>query len=338
MVDVNLKVPVFEKLLDYTASGIGAIAGPMLATWRAARDAEVRRIAARGEADARLIEAKGDAGSLQIIAEAQAEARRRLDVASSPEGGTLEIHRHDITQRIEFQEKKRQQNIVSVVCRAATDVGEKFVADHRPDPDWTARFFGVVQDVSSTDLQEIWARILSGEVQEPGTTSLRTLDILKNMTREDAILFEEVASFAIDGFIYRDSKLSGDDVPMRYGILLHLEECGLLNTGPFLNVNLSLTVREHGWEGIYQDHVLRIQSKDNNIQTVKVPCVSLTSAGTELLRVTDQHFQGDHLRGFARFLRGKKCELFRSRIISRLPGGDVRCYKTFELVEADLDK
>ena len=29
--DVNIKVPALEKLLDYAASGIGSVAGPMLA-------------------------------------------------------------------------------------------------------------------------------------------------------------------------------------------------------------------------------------------------------------------------------------------------------------------
>ena len=33
--DPNAMVRALEKLLDYTASGIGAVAGPMLATWRA---------------------------------------------------------------------------------------------------------------------------------------------------------------------------------------------------------------------------------------------------------------------------------------------------------------
>ena len=37
MVDVNLKAPAVEKLLDYTASGIGAVAAPMLAPWRTSR-------------------------------------------------------------------------------------------------------------------------------------------------------------------------------------------------------------------------------------------------------------------------------------------------------------
>ena len=338
MVDVNLKVPFLDKLIDYAASGIGAVAGSMLATWRARREAEARGIAAGAEANVRLIEAEAEAGSLQIIAEAQVEARRRLNTASSHGDGTLAIQRDGVTQRIEFQERKRQQNIMSVVHRAATGAGDKSVRDHRPDPDWTARFFGVVQDISSTDLQEIWARILSGEVREPGTTSLRTLDILKNMTREDARLFEGIAGFAIDDFIYHESQMGTGDDPFNYGDLLHLKDCGLLNTGPFLRMKLNLAMGEDGWEGVCQDYVLRIQSEGENREALDVPCITFTRAGRELLRVTDRQLTDDYLRGFARFLRRNKCKLFRSRIVARLPDGDIKYYKTFELVDVDGEK
>ena len=69
MADVNItvKVPGLEKLLDYTASGIGAVAGPMLAPWQA-----------RQRAEAKLIEANTDVASLRTIANAQAEARQIL--------------------------------------------------------------------------------------------------------------------------------------------------------------------------------------------------------------------------------------------------------------------
>ena len=194
MVDVNLKVPALEKLLDYAASGIGAVAGPLLATWKARRDGEAQRIAAKATADVRLIESTADAGSLQTIAEAQADARRALTGGNDAGTAMVEISRGGIMQRLEFQEKKRQHNIVSVVHGAASDLEDKTVADREPDPDWTARFFGVVQDVSSVEMQELWARILSGEVQQPGRTSLRTLDVLTNMSKKDAVLFENVAS------------------------------------------------------------------------------------------------------------------------------------------------
>lgn len=48
MTDVNVKVPALEKLLDYVASGIGAVAGPILAKWKARRNAGARVIEAEG--------------------------------------------------------------------------------------------------------------------------------------------------------------------------------------------------------------------------------------------------------------------------------------------------
>ena len=47
--DPNAMVRALDKLLDYTASGIGAVAGPMLATWRARREAAALQIAAQGQ-------------------------------------------------------------------------------------------------------------------------------------------------------------------------------------------------------------------------------------------------------------------------------------------------
>ena len=191
MVDVNLKVPALEKLADYAASGIGAVAGPMLATWKAQQDAKARLIGVEAEAD-----------SLRMIAGAQANARRALVAPDETGGGTLDIGPDGITQRIEFQEKKRQTNIASVVRDAAAELGDEEAPEHEPDPDWTARFFDCVQDVSSEEMRKLWTKLLSREVEEPGRASLRTLDILRNMTKRDAQIFASVCSFVIDDFIY----------------------------------------------------------------------------------------------------------------------------------------
>ena len=336
MVDVNLKVPALEKLLDYVASGIGAVAGPMLATWKARHEGEARRIDARATADVRLIESTADAGSLQTIAEAQADARRSLTGGNEVGTAMVEISESGIRQRLEFQEKKRQHNIVSVVRGAASDLEDKTVADREPDPDWTARFFGAVQDVSSTQMQEIWARILSGEVQQPGRTSLRTLDALRNMSRKDATLFEGVASFVIGGFIFYENDENAQDL-IAYGTLLHLQDCGLVNIGPFLSVNLNLRRNEDGWEEIYQDTVLRIQevTPGSTSNPLPIPCVALTVAGKELLQVTKRRFQHDYLRRFAGFLQGQNCRLSHSKIIERLPGESIRYLKRFEPIDLE---
>ncbi len=181
-ININVRVPALEKLLDVVYSGIGAVARPMLAPWRAQK-----------EADARAIEEKSKANSLVIIADAQRQARNALTDSLETSAGTLNIGKESIFQRVEFQEQKRQANIQSVVEGAANELHGKEVEDHDPDLDWTARFFTDVQDVSSIDLQKIWSRVLAREVESPGATTMRTLSILKNMSRSDAEIFTQFA-------------------------------------------------------------------------------------------------------------------------------------------------
>ena len=189
-------VPAFLKLLDYTASGIGSVAGPMLAPWKSRREAAARRLAAQGEADSLRVLAEGQAAALQIISGAQAEARSTVMDQNSEFHGQLEIG-ETITQRIRFQEEKRHSNIAAAVVEAATELGDKEVPDHEPDHDWTARFFNEVQDVSSDDMRTIWAKTLAGEVEKPGSTSARTLTILKNLDRKSARLFNTLCSTCV---------------------------------------------------------------------------------------------------------------------------------------------
>ena len=154
--------------------------------------------------------------------------------------GIVEFDRNDIIQRLEFQERKRLANIGSVVENAAKELGDKEVPDHEPDPDWTARFFDCVQDVSSEHMQKLWARVLSGEVESPGRTSLRTLDTLKNMTRRDAELFEGIAGLVIGGeIVFRHNDYVHRYRALNYNNLLHLQDCGLMNVGPFLATTIA---------------------------------------------------------------------------------------------------
>ena len=119
---------------------------------------------------------------MQIIASAQADARSALVSPDAVLQGELTIP-DLVNQRIQFQEEKRQANIESVVRNAASELGDGEVQDHEVDHDWTSRFFNDVQDVSSEEMQKLWGRILAGEVERPGTTSIKTLGVLKNLDK-----------------------------------------------------------------------------------------------------------------------------------------------------------
>ena len=323
MVEITVKVPALEKLLDYAASGIGAVAGPMLAPWKAHKEAKARHIEATAQAD-----------SLRLIAEAQAKARRSLVAPDGAVSGILEIRPDDIEQRIEFQERKRQANIVSVIRDAAEELGDKEIPDHEPDHDWTARFFDCVQDVSSEDMRGLWAKILSGEVESPGRTSLRTLDILRNMTARDARLFKEVCDLVIDDYYIfcPDEYRKNHDVLM-YGKIIHLNNCGLLNEGPFLSRNIEFTGSEKFIDLLYQDYILRI-SPTKKLTTLSMPIVLLTSSGGEICKILDCSIQFEYLQFIAKFLRANNCDLSYARVVERLTGGSL-LLTLFTLIEPD---
>ncbi len=287
MVDINLNVPALEKLLDYCTSGVGAIGGPMLARWKARTEADVLRIKAQGQAD-----------TIRLITDAQAEARQSFEIVSSSIQGEIDV-RNEIQARLSFQEEKRQGNIEAVVGMAAEEVGAKDVQNHEIDHDWTARFFADVQDVSSKNMQQIWAKILAGEVETPGRTSMQTMSILKNMSQRDAELFERTANFVIDNFVLKDNRTESISEFPNYEGFLRLAHHNLVHLGTGLQTIFEGSPEYHFDNG---DIVYRIHKGGTEIYNFKIPCHVLTPSGKELYTFINCRKNEDYLGVLAEFL------------------------------------
>ena len=304
-------VPGLEKLIDVVASGIGSVAGPMLAPWRARRERE-----------AKLIEAEGAAKVLSIHAQAQADARRVLASDGSTVSGEIDLA-EGVRQRIEFQERKRQANIVAVVNRAALELGDLTVPAAEPDHDWTARFFGEVQDVSSEDMQILWANVLAGEVREPGTTSMRTLGILKDLDATTARLFARLCSAAVylmgpdgEALDARVPSLGGNaeqnalaEYGLGFGALNRLNEHGLV-IADYNSYNTYVAVDGHSSTargvGLHHQGVCwdwDIEPPGRKEVAVKLHGVALTVTGCELSRVVSCEPMEEYTKALGTFLQ-----------------------------------
>ena len=311
MEGLSQSVSAFLKLVHYAASGMGSIAGTMMAPWKARKEALARQIAAQGEADSLRILAEGQASAVQIISEANEEARSTLLGGNSLAVAHFDIG-ETIRQRIEFQEEKRQSNIISVLNEAAEQLGDKEVPDHEPDHDWTARFFNEVQDVSSDDMRTLWAKILAGEVEKPGSTSARTLTILKDLDRKSARLFNTLCSLCVsirpDGKLVLDARVPSmggqpaQNCLQKYGLNFHslniLNEYGLIisDYNSFYGYDMSIGIAAGG----SGEDTIRIpftfQGRFWVLQPIegfrgsgefRVSGVALTQVGCELQRVID---------------------------------------------------
>lgn len=333
IVDVELKVPAIEKLVDYTASGIGSIAGPMLASWIARREAQAKQIAAKGDVEEQKILAAGHADKMRTIANAQAEARATLVSPDSIVQGELDIAQ-TVTQRIQFQEEKRQRNIRTVVEHAALELGDKDVSNSEPDHDWTARFFNDVQDVSSEEMQSLWGKVLAGEVERPRSTSILTLSILRNLDQATASIFRKLCSACVsirsDGNQFIDARVPsfggnpGENVLKDYGFnfddLNVLNEHGLIISNynswfdyrPCIGIVLSdpdpRTLRfPFSFQGRYWVLISTIESAEN--QEFRLSGVALSRSGRELSRIIDLEPMNEYAQALMKFFETKNLKM-----------------------------
>ena len=326
--EVNIKIPALEKLVDHVASGIGGIADPLLVFWKAEQATLAKQIIAQGDAEV-----------LQSQAKAQSEARKLLVSQDTDISGEIDISK-TIDQRIQFQEQKRQINIQSVVTKAAHQLGDKEVANNEPDHDWTARFFNEAQDVSSEEMQLLWAEVLAGEVEQAGSTSIRTLGILRNLNQSTAHRFRRFCSACVslshEGNIIdaRVPSLGGDaalNSPNKYGLsfleLITLNEHGLIisdfgswgdfqfaiglsDDDPSQLIRFPFSFQDQNW--------VLIPENQRSVSTeFKLHGVMMTESGKELLKIIDLESMEEFTRDLIDFFHTKNLQM--TKVSSSVP-------------------
>lgn len=182
------------------------------------------------------------------------------------------------------KETPKRENREKVAEKAQTIhiEGEKD-EDKTIDTDWLNRFFGIVEDVSDEDMQDIWARILAGENKHPSSYSLRTLDVLRNMSKEEAKLFVDCTKY----LCLKDKLLIEDDYGLSLDEQLLLTDIGLISNEDLQNI---ITVNPKGTMNIVvnKNHLLVFTNPTDNKKEIKIKDRQLTRVGKELLNLIDE--------------------------------------------------
>jgi len=100
------------------------------------------------------------------------------------------------------------------------------------DFDWFMRYYEAAGNVSDEDMQHFWAMILAGEIEHPESFSYKTIDVVRNISRQDAELFVEVCSHSMYSFA-KQVLIPGDsdylsNKGIKYSDIMYLSEIGLL--------------------------------------------------------------------------------------------------------------
>lgn len=90
----------------------------------------------------------------------------------------------------------------------------------------------------------MWAKILAGEIEEPSSCSLRTLDILRNISKEEAECFVKICNAAIKIESEKYAIPADRDYILKnsidYSDILLLGEIGLIDSGSNIYTNNDL--------------------------------------------------------------------------------------------------
>lgn len=277
-----------EKLIDVVSDAIGDICKP----WQLVR-------VAKAEATAESIKAVEQAKT-QAILNCDFEKAQYLDA---------------INERLVKKETRRQKNIENVVAVAGKVLQAEVTVSEEPvNQDWVTRFFDIAQDVSDEEMQTLWGRILAGEIKQPKSYSLRTLEILRNMTKEEAEIFQKVAQFALsqgdDTFLFSSNEVL-KKIGISYSYIAELIEIGLLQSGDF--VTCSFNDKKFGI--VYGNIVLIIDNKSNS-QEISFSVRAFTTPGKELLQFVDIKPNMNYVQEFANAIKKDNVKVSYSEIIN----------------------
>ena len=300
---MDINIPALEQLLKMVSSGIGSVAGPLLAPWKARVGAKVARIEAQGQAEALLIQTDSHTKAMELITKAELNAKKILDDVPLQIQSKFELQK-EIQSRIKFQEEKRQANIRSIVNIAAEELGDKSVKPCEVDHDWTARFFADAMDVSSIELQKLWGKILAGEVEAAGMTSIKTLSILKQMSQREAKLFERECKFVIADFILQD-EIYTEDIPEfpTYDEIFTLAHYDLVQT----EFELAKIFKEpNDFKMNDKDVIYELNKEEGPIHELAIPAHTLSESGVELYRVIDVQKSTQYITVLKSYLGSKE--------------------------------
>ncbi|KJY82009.1 hypothetical protein TW81_15085 [Vibrio galatheae] len=103
-----------------------------------------------------------------------------------------------ILERALLRDRKRkelrQKNLEQILKLAHISCKDETAGD--PDQDWLYRFFDMAQEVHNHSMQRLWAQVLKREVTNPGSTSMKALKVLQDMTPKEAQILQRAASLA----------------------------------------------------------------------------------------------------------------------------------------------
>ncbi|NCP66180.1 MAG: TIGR03899 family protein [Paraglaciecola sp.] len=119
----------------------------------------------------------------------------QVGVSQTYEKQLLSQRQERIATRQLLREQRKLNNLQRILGRALDFCLDENQPDEL-DPDWFFSFVAMAEDIHSPAMQELWGKIFAVENSKPGSFSLKTLQILRQLTQRDALVFRQAVNIA----------------------------------------------------------------------------------------------------------------------------------------------
>ena len=221
----------------------------------------------------------------QIKRVAKAEAEANLIKAKS-EIEITDLQRRAMRRFVE-EEASRQENMEEITKKSIPHLVENSKPEEMED-DWVTNFFDKSRIVSDDEMQTIWAQVLAGEANAPGSYSKRTVNLLGDLDKRDAQLFENLCKFGwqfvnFTPLIFDTQAKIYNEFGLNFESLSHLDSLGLIQFNALTGFN-----RQHlpkHFTVTYCGYPLPLQMQNEKDNKLSIGYVLLTQSGKELAKV-----------------------------------------------------
>lgn len=182
----------------------------------------------------------------------------------------------------------RWNNLVKIAEKFRRTCEQKGFEPQAVSPKFLSHFFESSSLEEEEDMQNLWAKLLVSESESRGSVSLRTLQILKFMTAQDAKIFQNLLQYVVrmvddNAYIYNDTKYH-EKFGILYSDLLKMEDLGLIYFKRGLS--LTTTVSDKGALIWTSDYCIRMQLDiEDEEKKLNIPAIILTKAGFDIYKL-----------------------------------------------------
>lgn len=125
------------------------------------------------------------------------EGKAKVDIELYRKQNSGELLANQNFTLYEITKLKNFINSANFASEELANEGGYIDENNNIDFDWIIRFFDAVGNVSNQELQKLWGKVLAGEIKSPGTCSLRTMDIIHNMSQKEAEIFDRLSKYVL---------------------------------------------------------------------------------------------------------------------------------------------